>query len=267
MVVIDQRGARLGHQAGALIVRMPKQPPRSIPLNLINQLVLAAAVEVQSTLFTHLAERGIGVVIMPGRGHRRSMFLYGAGHGDAARRLGQYHLVSDPLTAHWWARRFVAFKLIGGARLLRRALARRPDCRHGLTRATAQLRAALIQARRADNRERLRGIEGAASAAFLRAYRALFPVSLEFFGRNRRPPRDPVNAALSLGYTLAHGDATRAIAHAGLDPMLGFLHEAAYSRESLACDFVELARPRIEHLVWRLFAERQLRGEQFTRDG
>jgi CRISPR-associated protein Cas1 len=88
---------------------------------------------------------------------------------------------------------------------------------------------------------------------------------LGFDGRNRRPPRDPVNAALSLGYTLTHAEAIRACRIAGLDPMLGMLHEPSHGRESLACDLNELARDCVEKLVWRLFAEKTLRAEGFER--
>ena len=67
------------------------------------------------------------------------------------------------------------------------------------------------------------GLEGAA-AAYFRALAAAFPPALGFEGRNRRPPRDPVNACLSLGYTLLHGDAVREAAVQGFDPMIGVLH-------------------------------------------
>jgi len=109
----------------------------------------------------------------------------------------------------------------------------------------------------------LRGYEGAATQAFFAGYRAMLPASCGFDGRNRRPPRDPVNATLSLGYTLSHGDALRAAYRAGLDPSLGLLHEPHYGRDSLACDLNELARGRVEWMVWRLFAEQWLRAEDF----
>lgn len=267
MVVIDQRGARLEHRSGAMIVRTAKQPPQSIPLQHIDQLVIAGAMQLDSALLTHLAEQGASVVIMPGRGHRRSAVLHGTGHGDAARRLNQYRLLQDDSMKCHWAKRFVVCKIAGHTRLLRRALRQRPDSRQPLTAAIAELCGAMANARVADNLASLRGIEGAASARYFHAYRLLFASSLQFCRRNRRPPRDPVNAALSLGYTLAHGEAVTRITRAGLDPMLGFLHDPAYNRESLACDLVELARPRIEQLVWRLFAEKQLRGDQFSTDG
>ncbi|MBX6323928.1 MAG: CRISPR-associated endonuclease Cas1, partial [Rhodospirillaceae bacterium] len=110
----------------------------------------------------------------------------------------------------------------------------------------------------------LRGLEGAAAAAFLRAFCRLFAPALGFVERTRRPPRDPVNAALSLAYTLLHAEAVRAAWAAGLDPFVGFLHAPLPGRESLACDLVELARPAVDRWVWGLFRERTLRADHFT---
>jgi CRISPR-associated protein Cas1 len=107
------------------------------------------------------------------------------------------------------------------------------------------------------------GIEGAGAAAYFGAYTTLFAPSLRFQDRNRRPPRDPVNACLSLAYTLAHHQACRAAAAAGLDPFVGFYHEVAHGRESLACDLVEPLRPRVDAWVWRLFRQRRVRLEHF----
>ena len=99
-------------------------------------------------------------------------------------------------------------------------------------------------------------MEGAAQAAYFRAYCSLFAEALAFNGRNRRPPRDPVNACLSLGYTLVHFEAARAAYAAGLDPFLGFFHEIAFGRESLACDLMEPVRPLVDAWLWEMFRSR-----------
>ena len=110
------------------------------------------------------------------------------------------------------------------------------------------------------------GLEGAA-AAYFRALAAAFPPALGFEGRNRRPPRDPVNACLSLGYTLLHGDAVREAAVQGFDPMIGVLHEIAPGRESLACDMVEPLRALVDRFVVELFRGDHLRADGFSRKG
>lgn len=265
-VVVDRRGARLGYGGGAITVREPDGRLRSIPLRMVERLVVVGAVELETTIFTRLATQGAMVLLMPGRSAQRGQWLYGMGHGDAGRRLGQYSMAMDPKAVHAWSARFVAGRILGQARLLYRMGVTRSDRRRDLEagrRALMRLRRELIHA---DTVEGLRGLEGAAAARFFAAYRGAFPASAGFRDRNRRPPKDPVNAALSLGYTLLHGDALRALGRSGLDPMLGFLHAPAHGRESLACDLVELGRARVEWWVWRLFAEQALRPEDFSRE-
>lgn len=266
-VIIDRRGTKLEYQSGALLIREPDARPKSIPLARVERLVINGSVSLDSNLLTQLASLGGSVLLLPGRGAQRGSHLHSAGHGDALRRLGQYRLsLNEPRRLHW-ARRLVAMRLTGAERLLRTALTIRPERRLALVRGGKHLARLRGRACHAERLASLRGLEGGATAAFYRAYGELFAATLAFNGRNRRPPRDPVNAALSLGYTLVHSDALRAIAQAGLDPMLGVLHDWSHNRDSLACDLTEVARPRVERLVWRLFAERQLRAESFSREG
>jgi len=65
----------------------------------------------------------------------------------------------------------------------------------------------------------------------------------QFTSRSRRPPRDPVNALLSFGYTLLYNEAIAALAAVGFDPYLGFYHKVHYGRCSLALDLIEDYRP------------------------
>lgn len=265
---VDRRGSALDFERGALVIREPEQPPRTVPLSLVDRLVVIGNVKLSSGLLTRLSENGTALTFLPGRGQRRASFLLGEGHGDAIRRIGQYRLATDHQLRADHASRLVRLRLAGQLRLLHAALARRPEHRASLQTAVAGIRAARSEvATSSPGLAQIRGREGAATAAFFRGYTTLFPASADFTGRNRRPPRDPVNAALSLGYTLAHGDALRAIAATGLDPAVGFYHQPAWSRESLACDLVELARARVEHFVWRLFADQVVRPEDFTRSG
>lgn len=113
----------------------------------------------------------------------------------------------------------------------------------------------------------LRGFEGAAARAYFAGLAGVMPPALEFGGRNRRPPRDPVNVCLSLGYTLLHTQAVQACTMAGLDPLLGFYHRPSFGRESLASDLIEPLRPAMDlWWVWELLRTRNLREEHFSTD-
>lgn len=109
----------------------------------------------------------------------------------------------------------------------------------------------------------LMGYEGEAAAAYFSAYGRLF-LAMSFETRSRRPPRDPANALLSLGYTLLTSEATGAAAANGLDPDVGFLHELNYGRPSLALDLVEPFRhPVVDRLALSLINRRVLQEGDF----
>jgi CRISPR-associated protein Cas1 len=182
--------------------------------------------------------------------------------------LAQSRRVFDAEWCAVWANRQIRAKTRAQIRLLDTLLNHRADMRKPLTDALSSLHGARLNlAVGIVEVAQLRGLEGAAARAYFQGLSAVFPPSLEFSGRNRRPPRDPVNACLSLGYTLLHFDAVSACHIAGLDPLLGFYHRPSYGRESLASDLIEPLRPHLDHHIWQLFRERDLREDHFTRSG
>jgi CRISPR-associated protein Cas1 len=96
----------------------------------------------------------------------------------------------------------------------------------------------------------LRGLEGAGSAAYFGVFNQLINDSdFEFKSRNRRPPKDPVNSLLSLGYALLRHDIQSAVNIVGFDPYLGYLHFDRYGRPSLALDMMEEFRSLVVDAV------------------
>lgn len=95
------------------------------------------------------------------------------------------------------------------------------------------------------------GIEGMAASLYFPAFASILTGGDEFRleGRNRRPPRDPINALLSFVYALLTKELTVALFACGFDPMLGFFHRPRYGRPSLALDLAEEFRPLIADSV------------------
>jgi len=263
---LDRRNLSLRLDGKRLVIEEPNARPRGIPLALVERVVMQGQVSFDSGVLSALAEQGATVVCLSARHSRRTALLLGPGHGDARRRLAQYRLVFDPAARLVLARRLITGKLAAQLRLLNVAQAQRPDMRKPVHDGIIQIRNLLPAVATALDLPTVLGLEGAAAAAHYSALTALFAPGLNFTGRNRRPPRDPVNACLSLGYTLLHFDAVRAAYGAGLDPLLGFFHEPAYGRESLACDLIEPLRPRLDGWVWTMFRERRLMETAFVID-
>jgi CRISPR-associated protein Cas1 len=267
-LVIDRSNVEVKSDGAALAVYEAGERRGSVPLKLLDRVVLQGTIRLDTGVLTRLAEAGVPTVLLGGRSSRRMATLFGPAHRDASVRLAQLQSALDPAWCDAWSRRLVLAKTRGQLKVLRSALAGRPDARKPLFDAIETATAVLRSI--ADTPElataSARGLEGACAAAYFRGYTALFPESLGFNGRNRRPPRDPVNAALSLVYTLLHFDAVRASHMAGLDPLIGFYHRPAHGRESLASDLIEPLRPRADAWVWSLFRERVLRAESFSMD-
>lgn len=87
-----------------------------------------------------------------------------------------------------------------------------------------------------------------------------------FSKRTKRPPKDPVNAMLSLCYTLLHFELLREIQLIGFDPTIGFYHQFDYGRDSLACDLTELYRTDVDRFVYSLFKNDLFRKRDFKKD-
>jgi CRISPR-associated protein Cas1 len=266
---IDRRDALIEAEDGTLVVRGADGSLSRVPLGPMERVVLRGPARLTTGAIAAITGQGAALLVLSGRQGRLAGILNGAAHADAAIRLGQFRLALDPAMRTAIGRLVLRHKLTGQHRLLAEALRRRPDQRRLLLRGQAALTEALASLRSAEapTAAQLMGIEGAAAAAYFEAFGALLPPAAGFNGRNRRPPRDPANAALSLAYTLAHLEAVAAAQRAGLDPAVGFLHALHPGRESLACDLVEPLRPACERLVWRLFAEERLRAAHFSRDG
>ncbi|HEX2100283.1 MAG TPA: CRISPR-associated endonuclease Cas1 [Candidatus Synoicihabitans sp.] len=92
--------------------------------------------------------------------------------------------------------------------------------------------------------------------------------TFDFTRRNRRPPRDAVNALLSLGYSLLARDCTVAAHAVGLDPYVGFYHQPRFGRPALALDLMEEFRPLIaDSVALTLINNRIIGPEDFVRAG
>ncbi len=251
----------------------------TVPVKLIDRCVIhGAQTRLDSGVLMKLAEAGATTVLMSPRSPRRVALVLGTQHNDAAVRLAQASRVLDLDWCDQWALALVRAKLKRQRRTLQHLQTARPDARKPLFDALQTLDAILTKlnptvaatdvAAPADtpSLDSLRGFEGAAARAYFAGLSGVLPPALNFSGRNRRPPRDPVNVCLSLSYTMLHAQAVQASISAGLDPLLGFYHRPAFGRESMACDLIEPLRPAVDLWVWELVRSRTLREEHFSLD-
>ena len=261
---LDRRNLSLKIKDGALAIYQNGTQQTTIPLKMLQRLVVRGDTMLSTSVLSELTSNGIGFLSISGRRGDKIAQLTGNLHNDGTRRINQYRAYMDKSIRLETARRTVDAKLANQQRLVERLIDARPDERNRLTRAARTLTLTRTQLAESNSTDQLRGYEGAAAAAFFQAYASVLPPRLKFSGRNRRPPRDPVNACLSLAYTLLNSDAVHACHIAGLDPAIGMLHEPAFGRASMAADMIEPLRPHIDEWVWGLFRDRLLDNQHFS---
>ncbi len=197
-------------------------------------------------------------------------------------RRAQFRAADEPLICRDLARQFVAGKIRNCRTLLMRNALVQPE------RALARLKQAAVDALRAESLESLLGVEGAAARVYFSEFSTMLKpeeddeipgleastppagpgLTFNFRGRNRRPPTDPINALLSLAYSLLAKDCTVALLAVGFDPWLGFYHQPRPGRPALALDLMEEFRPLIaESAVLSVVNNRMIVPEDFVRAG
>lgn len=134
------------------------------------------------------------------------------------------------------------------------------------------LKADAHHARHAASLEELLGIEGTAARRYFQHFTHMLKhdddptLSFDFMGRNRRPPKDPVNAMLSFAYAMLTREWHVALTATGLDPYRGYYHQPRFGRASLALDMMEPFRPLIaDSAVITAINNGEVRGSDFIR--
>ena len=108
------------------------------------------------------------------------------------------------------------------------------------------------------------GIEGSAARDYFAAFGKMILGGFEFKGRVKRPPTDPVNAMLSLSYTMIFNEISSLLDGLGFDPYLGYFHSVDYGRPSLAADLIEEFRaPAADRLTLYLVNQKIFKHEDF----
>jgi CRISPR-associated protein Cas1 len=246
VVYVDRQGSLLRIRGDRLVVEHQDQVVFKLNLRRIRQVVCLGRVGM-TTAFLHQAlDRGIDVVVLSGSGTPGGR-LSSLAHSDPTARRAQYRLADDPRRALELARSFVDGKIANMRVGLLRADRRAPD--PARTDVAATLEVTRLVLADASSIEEVMGHEGMATREYFRAWRLVLDPAWGSTARQRRPPPDPANAMLSFGYTLLLHETVAALEMAGLDPAVGYLHQARWGRPNLALDLIEEFRSLIVDAV------------------
>lgn len=194
--------------------------------------------------------------------------IQGKRKGNIFLRKAQFELFREPPAL--LMQNTVAAKLSNTIRLIQRSMRDHPQLHEDLQvgKCVQQLTESISQAYEITDRDMLMGLEGNCAKAYFGIYDRLISQQKEDFrmtGRTKRPPLDPVNAALSFLYTIMTAQYAGALESVGLDSAYGFYHALRPGRASLACDMVEEMRYLAERLVLTQINLKKLTAKDFER--
>lgn len=215
-----------------------------LPLMKLDQLVIVGNVGLSTPAIKRLLDRNIDVVFVTQQNRFHGKLTGRTSPHVALRRL-QYHRATDAAWSFNVARAVVGGKLHNCRALLQRYRRDRVAPPQALTASITAMAGSLDRLARVQGRSALMGVEGFGTQRYFAGLRAIIAQEWGFAARVRRPPTDPVNVLLSLGYTVLLGNVLSALETVGLDPFLGYLHTTAYNRPSLALDLMEEFRPML----------------------
>ncbi len=259
---IDRKDFFLKLEGNAISIYCNGKKEGTVPLYPLKRIIISSNVIFETRLIKRLVDNNITVIFLSGKNMRFCGILRGRLHYNGLLRVQQYKSFLDKEFRINFSKDLILRKLLKHKELLEEWQYLNPQPMTSAIKTIQQIIKSLSND--SSSIETIRGMEGGAASTFFSVYVLLFDKSLNFCNRNRRPPLDPVNAMLSLCYTLVHYEVVREIELIGLDPTIGFYHEFEYGRESLACDIVELFRPYVEAFVFRIFNEKIFTEDDFV---
>jgi CRISPR-associated protein Cas1 len=276
-VMSQQAYVRLDHDT--LKVEADGKSQAQVPLLHLGAIVCFGNVMVSPALIHRCAEDGRALVFLDHDGRFKARMV-GATSGNVLLRQAQYRAAESLDRTLDIARNVVAGKIKNTRQVLLRA-ARQGKERdednaapadglqnNALVEAAESLGKTMVRLEKAQDIDTVRGCEGEAALTYFGVLDHMILVDKQTFrfdGRNRRPPRDPVNALLSFLYALVLNDCVAAAEGVGLDPQMGFLHAIRPGRPSLALDLVEELRAVVaDRLALTLINRRQLTSDHFA---
>ncbi len=263
---LTEQGSILRKAGDRLLVEKDDEIVLDLPYHKLENVLLFGNVQVTTQAMAELLEKDVRLSLFSREGTYRGSLAPPRG-GNVELRLAQFRLWQDGARSLAMARSVVQGKLANLIAVLRR-YRRENKVEDDFDGKLAALGEAISTASRTDGIASLDGVEGAASRQYFDLLMTFNRSELTWPGRRKHPAPDPLNALLSLTYTLLTNELAALLDGLGLEAHLGFLHQIDYGRPSLALDAVEMFRgPVADRFVLTMVNRRVFDAEDFQSSG
>lgn len=253
VLYVQEPGSSVGKRSEHLVVKKDGKEMTRVPMHAIRQVVVCGNVQVSTQALETLAANDIAVSYVTGHGRFIGSFVP-APAKNVSLREAQFRMFSDPVACLELSKAVVRAKLSNQRAYLMRSLRGEVEARGSHEVAARGIYGLLGVIDQQTSVESVLGIEGQGAAWYFGEFGRFLKQpptgkGFDFTTRNRRPPRDPVNALLSFAYAMLAKDCFSAVCTVGFDPYKGFFHQGRHGKPSLALDLMEEFRPVIADSV------------------
>ncbi len=269
VLYLQEPGSFVGKRSEHLVIKKDGKETARVPLHAVRQVVVCGNVQVSTQALETMAANEIGVSYVTGHGKFIGAFVP-APAKNVSLREAQFRMFSDPAACLRLAKAVVRAKLSNQRAYLMRSLRGEEELRGSHEPAARGMYGLLAILDDQPSVESLLGIEGQGAALYFGEFGRFLKQpptgkGFDFTTRNRRPPRDPVNALLSFAYAMLAKDCFSAVCTVGFDPYKGFFHQGRHGKPSLALDLMEEFRPVIaDSVVLTLINNESLTPDDFV---
>lgn len=258
---LTEQNSILRKTGDRLIVQKDDKILLEVQCHKIDAVLIFGNVQFTTQAVHELFEHGIEMAIFTRTGRLIGQITSPATK-NITLRLQQFKKYGDEDFRLRLSREIVAGKINNCLNLIRLFSYNHPEI--DVATATSTLQATLRDTESVTRIDQLLGLEGSAARAYFDAFGRMLLGDFSFPGRKKHPSTDPVNAMLSLSYTLIFNDISSLLDGLGFDPYLGYFHSVDYGRKSLASDLMEEFRaPIADRLTLNLVNNRMVREEDF----
>lgn len=253
VLYVQEPGSSVGKRSEHLVIKKDGRETGRVPMHAVRQVVVCGNVQVSTQALETLAANEISVSYVTGHGRYIGSFVP-APTKNVSLRESQFRKFADPAVCLELSKAVVRAKLSNQRALLMRSLRGEVEARGSHEVAARGLYGLLGVLDAQQSTDSVLGIEGQGAALYFGEFGRFLkqpPTGkrFDFTTRNRRPPRDPVNALLSFAYAMLAKDCFSAVCTVGFDPYKGFFHQGRHGKPSLALDVMEEFRPVIADSV------------------
>lgn len=261
-LVLDHHSNKLILESGSLKIMKDEAIIERVPLALLKEVIVHGNCDANTNVWRALAREKIATVFLPGRGKGEPVFLNASLSQGYATRQFQHKLNAQGKLI--MTRFFVHQKLLSLQQFATYLSAQKIADENHLSHLSTTLVTAISQLENSEYSQLL-GIEGSSTQATYKVLKTCIDDKWAFTHRNKYPPKDPVNALLSLCFTLILSHIKQGIIASGFDPSLGFLHTPYPARPSLALDMIEPFRAGAMNFVLTWLMNSPYSPEDFTK--